>query len=164
MSTIVSSTGNFCIQFIPRSGPAKLHDKSRPPDKSAWLKNNFRILNRNICSCGYSKEPSQRDGSCWGGSFEHPKHMFKLMDWEIIAILGWKTFINWTYAKDRTWSGSKLFHVWKLWKIKLTEAWRIKGHVSTWNIHFKGTNLLLCITLTNNRYPLREIIGNFQGS
>ena len=31
------------------------------------------ILNQNIC-CGYSKEPSQ-----WDGSFEHPKHMIKLM-------------------------------------------------------------------------------------
>ena len=25
--------------------------------------------------CGYSKEPSQ-----WDGSFEHPKHMFKVID------------------------------------------------------------------------------------
>ena len=32
------------------------------------------FLNQNICY-GYSKEPSQRDGS-----FEHKKHMFKLMD------------------------------------------------------------------------------------
>ena len=29
----------------------------------------FLFLNQNIC-CGYSKEPSQ-----WDGSFEHPKHM-----------------------------------------------------------------------------------------
>ena len=122
MSTIVSSTGNFCIQFKPGSGPAKLHDKSRRPEKSAWLKNIFLILNQNICSCGYSKEPSQRDGSCWDGSFEHPKHMSKLMDWEIITILRWKTFLNWTYAKERTWSGSKLFHVRKLWKIKINRS------------------------------------------
>ena len=33
----------------------------------------FFFLNQNIC-CGYSKEPSQRD--C---SFEHPKHVLKLM-------------------------------------------------------------------------------------
>ena len=39
----------------------------------------FLILN--IC-CGYSKEPSQ-----WDGSFEHPKHMFKLMGKKIIKIL-----------------------------------------------------------------------------
>ena len=31
------------------------------------------FLNQNIC-CGYSKEPSQLDGS-----FEHPKHVLKLM-------------------------------------------------------------------------------------
>ena len=41
----------------------------------------FLFLNQNIC-CGYSKEPSQ-----WDGSIEHPKHMFKLMDKKIIAIL-----------------------------------------------------------------------------
>ena len=32
----------------------------------------FLFLNQNIC-CGYSKEPSQ-----WDGSFEHPKHMLKI--------------------------------------------------------------------------------------
>ena len=36
---------------------------------------------QNIC-CGYSKEPSQGDGS-----FEHPKHMFELMGKKIIEIL-----------------------------------------------------------------------------
>ena len=36
---------------------------------------------QNIC-CGYSKEPSERDGSS-----EHPKHMFKLMGRKIITIL-----------------------------------------------------------------------------
>ena len=41
----------------------------------------FLFFNHNIC-CGYSKEPSQ-----WDGSFEHPKHMFKLMDKKIIQIL-----------------------------------------------------------------------------
>ena len=40
----------------------------------------FLFLNQNIC-CGYSKEPSR------GGSFEHRKHMFKLMDKKIIVIL-----------------------------------------------------------------------------
>ena len=34
----------------------------------------FFFLNQNICG-GYSKEPSQLDGS-----FEHPKHMLKLMN------------------------------------------------------------------------------------
>ena len=41
----------------------------------------FLFLNQNIC-CGYSKEPSHRDGS-----FEHPKHKLKLMVKKIIAIL-----------------------------------------------------------------------------
>ena len=39
------------------------------------------FLIQNIC-CGYSKEPSQCDGS-----FDHPKHMFKLMGKKIIKIV-----------------------------------------------------------------------------
>ena len=39
------------------------------------------FLIQNIC-CGYSKEPSQLD--C---SFEHPKHMFRLMGKKIVTIL-----------------------------------------------------------------------------
>ena len=57
------------------------HIISRPPDKGVYRKIIFLFLNQNIC-CGYSKEPSHGDGS-----FEHPKHMFKLMDKKIIAIL-----------------------------------------------------------------------------
>ena len=38
----------------------------------------FLFLNQNIC-CGYSKESSH-----WDGSFEHPKHMFKLTGKKII--------------------------------------------------------------------------------
>ena len=41
----------------------------------------FLSLNQNIC-CGYSKEPSQ-----WDDSFEHPKHMFKLIYKKILTIL-----------------------------------------------------------------------------
>ena len=47
----------------------------------------FLFLNQNIC-CGYSKEPSQ-----WDGSFEHPKHMFKLMGKKIFTILPWKILV-----------------------------------------------------------------------
>ena len=43
----------------------------------------FLFLNQNIC-CGYSKEPSQ-----WDGSFEHPKHKLKLMGKKIFTILLW---------------------------------------------------------------------------
>ena len=39
------------------------------------------FLIQNLC-CGYSKEPSQ-----WDGSFEHPKHIFILMGKKIITIL-----------------------------------------------------------------------------
>ena len=42
--------------------------------------------NQNIC-CGYSKEPSQ-----WDGSFEHPKHMLKIMGKKTFTILRWKFF------------------------------------------------------------------------
>ena len=52
-----------------------------PPDQSAYWKIISLFLIQNIC-CGYSKEPSQRDGS-----FEHPKHMFKIMGKKIIKIL-----------------------------------------------------------------------------
>ena len=40
----------------------------------------FLFLNQNIC-CGYSKEPSQ-----WDGSFEHPKHMLKIMGKKIFTL------------------------------------------------------------------------------
>ena len=49
------------------------------------------FLIQNIC-CGYSKEPSRRDGS-----FEHPKHMFNLMGKKIIAILRYKNLLHWTH-------------------------------------------------------------------
>ena len=57
----------------------------------------FLFLNRNIC-CGYSKEPSQ-----WDGSFEYPKQMFKLMDKKILTIFT-HFFLSWpmlyeTYLK-----------------------------------------------------------------
>ena len=57
------------------------HTSFRPPDKSVYQKiifltsqpkQMFRVL----------KEPPQ-----WDGSFEHPKHMFKLMGKKIITIL-----------------------------------------------------------------------------
>ena len=44
----------------------------------------FLFLNQNIC-CGYSKEPSEGDGS-----FEHPKHMLEIMGKKRFTILCWK--------------------------------------------------------------------------
>ena len=52
-----------------------------PLVKSAYQKIYFYFLSQNI-RCGYSKEPSLKDGSV-----EHPKHMFKRMDKKIFAIL-----------------------------------------------------------------------------
>ena len=45
------------------------------------IENYFSYSSTQTC-CGYLKEPSQGDSS-----FEHPKHMFKLMDKKIISIL-----------------------------------------------------------------------------
>ena len=60
---------------------------------------NFLFLNQNIC-CGYSKEPSQRDGS-----FEQPKLMFKLKNKKIIAILRIKVVFIYIPMKAYTFSG-----------------------------------------------------------
>ena len=54
---------------------------SRSSVKSGYRKIIFKLLNQIIC-CGYSKEPSQ-----WDNSFEHPKHMLKLMGRKIFTIL-----------------------------------------------------------------------------
>ena len=60
-----------------------------PPDKSV-LENHFLYFSTKTYVVGTQKnhlnetvqEPSQ-----WDGSFEHPKHMFKLMGKKIIRIL-----------------------------------------------------------------------------
>ena len=52
---------------------------------------NFFFLNQNIC-CGYSKEPSQ-----WDGSFQHPKHMFKPKGKKILTIVRSKILFILTY-------------------------------------------------------------------
>ena len=72
----------------------------------------FLFLNQNIC-CGYSKEPSH-----WDGSIEHPKHMFKLMDKKIIAILRLQVLLNWPYDECAIyfikWSEKCIFHEWPM--------------------------------------------------
>ena len=50
----------------------------------------FLFLNQNIC-CGYSKEVSQ-----WDGSFEHPKHILKIMGKKIFTLLRWKVLFIYT--------------------------------------------------------------------
>ena len=46
---------------------------------------------------GYSKEPSQCDGS-----FEHPKQLFKLMGKKIMTIFHSKYLPDWTYVNTDT--------------------------------------------------------------
>ena len=62
------------------------------PHQLRVIDENYFFLNQNIC-CGCSKEPSHRYGS-----FEHLKHMFKLMDKKIFAILRSKMRHIWTYV------------------------------------------------------------------
>ena len=59
----------------------------------------FLFLNQNIC-CGYSKELSR-----WEGSFEHPKHMLKLMGRKFFTILC--SFFVFTH--DDLYSTAKVF-------------------------------------------------------
>ena len=40
--------------------------------------------------------------ACYNSSFEHPKHMFKLMDKNIIAILRLIFLLNWPYDLYRS--------------------------------------------------------------
>ena len=54
---------------------------SGPQIRVCNRKLSFLFLNQNIC-CGYTKKTSR-----WDSSFEHPKHMFKLIDKKIIAFL-----------------------------------------------------------------------------
>ena len=51
----------------------------------------FLFLIQSIC-CGYSKEPSRRDGS-----FKHPAHTYKLMYKKIITFYA-NLFLNWSYV------------------------------------------------------------------
>ena len=61
-----------------------------------WVRNEniiFLFLIQNIC-CGYLKEPSQ-----WNGSFEHPKHMLKLLSKKYFQF----------YAENVRWSKPVVF-------------------------------------------------------
>ena len=56
----------------------------------------FLFLKQNLC-CGYSKEPPQ-----WDGSFDHPKHMLKLMGKKIFTLLSSKIFVYLNLWYSRT--------------------------------------------------------------
>ena len=67
-------------------GKSKILAMAQPPKSTPgdWAQG---FINQDICR-GYSKEPSQ-----WDGSFEHPKHMLKLMGKKIFIILCWFWFV-----------------------------------------------------------------------
>ena len=77
----------------------------------------FLNLNQNIC-CGYSKEPSQ-----WDGSFEHPKQMLKLMDKKILTILRhnflyiWRPAVIHLYSRHTLINNSFHLLLYILWTI-----------------------------------------------
>ena len=73
-------SANFVFHLKTRCYKQDFWMSSGPQKRVCKWKLFFLFLNQNIC-CGYSKEPSR-----WDGSFEHPKHMFQLMDKKIIAI------------------------------------------------------------------------------
>ena len=70
---------------------SKFHDLSGLQIRESNWKLIFLFLNQNIC-CGYSKEPSQ-----WDGSFELTKQMLILMGKKIFTILRSEYLFIWSY-------------------------------------------------------------------
>ena len=90
----------------------------------------FLILLAKTYVVGTKKELSK-----WDGSFEHPKHMFKLMGMVINAILGAQTILIWTnvFYKQTTkvqtsspigtiWSEAFFSTIWKVLLYNLLHA------------------------------------------
>ena len=71
------------VKYLPTQDQSGLYNMPQSLFYSQVVKIFFLFLNQNIC-CGYSKEPSR-----WDGSFEHPKHMLKVMGKKIFTILRW---------------------------------------------------------------------------
>ena len=101
---------------------------SKTLDKRCYRKIIF-FFNQNIC-CGYSKEPSQSDDS-----FEHPKHMLKIMGKKIFTILRWvytcqnTTLLDITsWLKYAWWQVNPVPHdsaFWRLWNtMYLKISWK----------------------------------------
>ena len=85
------------------------------------------------------KEPSH-----WDGSFEHPKHMFKLMDKKIITILRWNFLHNWPYV---------IVHILSF-RIRVISMYLL-GTCTCSIIYFSGTSFIdsvseVCFILTSN--------------
>ena len=87
---------------------------------------------------GYSKEPSQYDGS-----FEHPKCMFKSMGRKINAILGSQTIFVWTYGS--LWNSDfKSIHLF-IFIINIDSY----GDEKVSDTHENGIKLLLLVSCLN---------------
>ena len=69
----------------------RVHESTGPQIRVCNWKLFFLFLNQNIC-CGYSKNHLNETVL-----LSTQKHMFKLMDKKIIAILRWKYLLNWPY-------------------------------------------------------------------
>ena len=75
--------GTVCLGILAGDWCLNFRTSTRPLVMSGYQKITFLFLNQSIC-CGYSKEPSQ-----WDYSFEHPKHMLKIMGKKIFISLRW---------------------------------------------------------------------------
>ena len=93
METQIATQGDF-IRACTVSGP----------QIKCVTENYFSYFSRKKICCGYSKnrhdETVSKEPSRCDGSFEHPKHMFKLMDKKIIAIICGFFLLNWFFAEE----------------------------------------------------------------
>ena len=89
----------------------------------------FLFLNQNIC-CGCSKEPSN-----WDCSFEHPKHMFRLIGMKIIIILCLTLKGSITITADDKFCDSfpnLIFKNIKVWYFSRWFSWNIMLYCYLW--------------------------------
>ena len=108
----------------------------------------FLFFNQNICF-RYWKEPSQ-----WDGSFEHPKHMSKLMIKKIITILRKSFLLDWPYEvyahlNSRNGQGNNYSR---------KDSYKCKVHVAvTTNYVYWLEWSTVCIPATRDIGPVKEM-------
>ena len=73
---------------------------------------NIFFYTQNIC-CGYSKEPSQ-----WDGSFEHPKHMLKRYFFYSFTLKKF-VYLNLWFKRENSWFTSKTATAVPCWTIHI---------------------------------------------
>ena len=89
----------------------------------------FLVLNQNICY-GCTKEPSQ-----WDGSFEHPKHTFKLIGKKIFTILRSKLLFIKTYIQINKKVDCKIIYIFLT--ISLNSCFGCSKETSHWDGPFE---------------------------